>query len=139
MKITNKDLKILHFIYNRLVNVHSEDEGSEYMLSFDGIIRKFDELVGSVEDNGSLAVYKYYRDFGRMGSVDGSFVAKKDDIKEAFGSSVYLGEALGKHSDVSHVLERGDVEMITDDPTVISLYNHYRLESGYNPLDYIED
>jgi uncharacterized protein YrrD len=62
-------------------------------------------------------------------------------VNEAIGREVYLGEALGKHSDVYFDLEDGHVTVKSEDINFIN-----QLEdllgtdiSGYNPLSYIED
>jgi hypothetical protein len=84
-------------------------------------------------------VYKFHWDYGRMGEVDGVFVASQESIAKAIGKQVYFGEILGKHSEVYGELDDGDYELLTDNPEVVALVLEHKLESGYNPLDYIEE
>ena len=84
-------------------------------------------------------VYKFFWDCGRMGEVDGLFLSTEDEIKEALGKEVYLGEVLGKHSEIYGPLGGGDVKLITDDPSVVSIFEEYNIHSGCNPLDYIQE
>lgn len=50
-------------------------------------------------------LYQFYIDFGRMGEIEGLFIADEDAVKRSIGKHVHFGEVLGKHSDVSIVLE----------------------------------
>ena len=38
--MTEKDIKVLEFLYNRLVNVYNENKNYDYMLRFNEIISK---------------------------------------------------------------------------------------------------
>ena len=80
-------------------------------------------------------VYSFYWDCGRQGEVEGVFKATQDEVDRAIGCSVYFGEILGKHSEVYGTIDDGEIELISDDPSVVINYQ----ESGYNPLDYIDD
>lgn len=84
-------------------------------------------------------LYKFYWDCGRMGEVDGLFVADSDDIEKALGKQVYFGEILGKHSEVYGDLEECDCKVITDDPQVIKIFEDYKISSGFNPLNYLSE
>ena len=37
-KVDEKDIRILNFIYNRMVNVHKENKNYDYMLNFKAIV-----------------------------------------------------------------------------------------------------
>lgn len=84
-------------------------------------------------------LYKFSWDCGRMGEVDGLFVAESEDLDKAIGKTIYFGEILGKHSEVYGDLEEGDCEVITDDPQVIKIFEDHNISSGYNPLDYLQE
>ena len=47
------------------------------------------------------ALYKFESHHGRMGSVTGVFIAEKEIVAKSQGITCHLGEALGKHSEVS--------------------------------------
>lgn len=86
---------------------------------------------------GVKALWRFYWDCGRQGSVEGLFVATDAEVDEAKGQHVYLGEVLGKHSDVHGTLDDGDLQRLTDDPDFIAKFEKFECESGYNPLQYI--
>jgi hypothetical protein len=87
----------------------------------------------------SKSLYKFFWDCGRMGDVEGLFIADEEDVAEAIGKEVYFGEILGKHSEVYGTLDEGDLEKIDiDSETIEKLIPHLGLHwSGYNPLNYM--
>lgn len=85
----------------------------------------------------SKGVYKLNIDCGRMGSLEGVFIATKEQIDFAIGRHHYFGEVLGKHSDIYGELESDEVEFITDDSNVIEIMERHNLCSGFNPLHYL--
>ena len=82
------------------------------------------------------ALYKMTFDYGRMGELEGVFVAEKEDVEYLTSHKVmiYFGEVLGKHSEVCGWLEESEVKFITDDENVIRIVEEYGLESGYDPF-----
>lgn len=86
-------------------------------------------------------LYRFSHDFGRMGALEGTFVATEADIEKIAGKEIGFGEALGKHSDISCVIERGEnLDLVTDDQEFIAKAEEYGLTpSGYNPLDYLNE
>lgn len=87
----------------------------------------------------SKALYKFYLDYGRMGELEGIFVADPEDIEKAIGKEVYFGEVLGKHSEVFCMLTESHFSFITDKQEVINMIEMYDLETGFNPIQYLED
>ena len=89
----------------------------------------------------SKKIYKLEWDFGRMGSLEGVFVADSDDIKKLLENEteIYFGEVLGKHSEVFGVIKSKHLTEVTDDEKFIDLFEKYGLESGYNPFDYLNE
>ena len=85
------------------------------------------------------AIYKMSIDCGRAGSLEGIFVAEDDEVNHLIDSKIEIsfGEVLGKHSDIVATLERSEVERITDDPSVIEIFEKYGFHSGYDPFDYV--
>jgi hypothetical protein len=85
-------------------------------------------------------LWKFYWDCGRMGSVDGVFVATEKEIADAIGKRVYFGEILGKHSEVHGTLNQKDLTRLTDDQDFIAKALEYGVASnGYNPLSYLPE
>ncbi len=84
------------------------------------------------------AVYKMSIAFGRMGDIDGVFVAKKSHVKILIDSEmqVYFGEVLGKHSEIYSKIEKKSIKMVSDNEDVVKVIKTNGLESGYNPFDY---
>lgn len=73
-----------------------------------------------------------------MGELTGVFVSTTEAVKwlQESRAEVYFGEVLGKHSEISGPIDDGDIELVTDDPTVIDVIEKYNLSTGYNPFDY---
>lgn len=84
-------------------------------------------------------VYKFCAYFGRMGELNGVFVANEYEIDKLMGQTVYFGEALGKHSDIHCVITEENTQLITQDETIIQLFLDNDLTTGFNPLDYVDD
>jgi len=86
-------------------------------------------------------LYEFNLDCGRSGNLDGLFIADSMKVNEAIGREVYLGEALGKHSEVYFDLEDGHLTVKSEDLAFIKQLEDLLGEdiSGYNPLSYIEE
>ena len=85
---------------------------------------------------------KFYWDCGRRGYVDGIFIVDKEAIEAAYGRHVYLGEVLGKYSEVYGYLVEDDITIVSEDPVVVEvLLNLFEdgTISGFNPLEYIQE
>jgi hypothetical protein len=72
-----------------------------------------------------------------MGCLDGIVCREKEEVASVTGREVHFGEALGKHSDCSWTIEDGEIEMVTDDPQAIEIFEKYSLGTGYDPLDFL--
>lgn len=83
-------------------------------------------------------LYRFYWDCGRQGDVEGVFIAEESELMASLGKTVYFGEILGKHSDIHGTLGIDDVSTITTKADVIKVIEEYNLESGYNPLHFID-
>lgn len=87
-------------------------------------------------------LYRFWWSCGRMGTVEGLFVAEDTHVVENIGKEVYFGEILGKHSDIYGVLQLKDLEIISEDQEKISWLVEVlgnETISGYNPLKYINE
>ena len=86
-------------------------------------------------------LYRFSQDAGRMGRVDGLFVASEEEVARLIGREVYFGEILGKHSEVTIDFEEGDIEKIELDSETVEKVTELLGEtwSGYNPFDYIDE
>ena len=86
-------------------------------------------------------LFSFYADCGRMGHLDGLFIATQEEVDSAIGKHVYFGEVLGKHSEVEGTLEADEITLISDDQEKVN----WLLDllgcnvSGFNPLDYVRD
>jgi exosome complex RNA-binding protein Rrp4 len=86
-----------------------------------------------------MSIYKLIVDCGRMGDLNGVFEATPNQIQELMGKKVNFGEVLGKHSDVSVVIDENCVVHLTDDEEFIKKAKTYGLiPTGHNPFDYLE-
>lgn len=90
----------------------------------------------------SKALYSFFWDCGRMGEVEGLFVADKKEVESQIGREVYFGEILGKHSDIYGTLNKEDLSLLSEDQEkiewLVSVIDHPTI-SGFNPLEYIEE
>ena len=84
-------------------------------------------------------IYEMNFDCGRIGSLEGIFVADSADVEKAIGLDIYFGEVLGKHSEIVGPLDPEDITLVTDDPKAVEMFEKYNFASGYDPFDYIED
>lgn len=82
-------------------------------------------------------IYKFSEQCGRMGSLDGVFIATPARVKKAMGRTAHFGEVLGKHSDISVVLGDDNVTLASDDPAAVKVVSDLDLCTGFNPLDYL--
>lgn len=89
-----------------------------------------------------LCLWNFYVDCDRMGSLEGLFVATKEEVAKLIGKTVDFGECLGKHSDVQINIEEHEIKLISEDEEkiiwLIGLMNGHTI-SCFNPFDYIEE
>ena len=86
-----------------------------------------------------LNLYAFRWDCGRMGELNGLFVAEESEVEKLLGQEIYFGEVLGKHSEIYGELEGDDLTVKSDDQDFINkLVNVIGSTtiSGYNPFDY---
>jgi len=84
-------------------------------------------------------LWKFEWDCGRQGTLEGLFVATKEEVQSLIGKQVNFGEVLGKHSEVYGTIEEGEVTMIILDAKTVEKVAKILGDtwSGYNPLYYI--
>lgn len=89
----------------------------------------------------SKKLYTFYLDWGRMGDLEGLFIAEEQDVKNIIGKSIYFGEVLGKHSEVEDEMTEDMFEAIDIPESVIAILEEKlgTTISGYNPLDFDEE
>lgn len=84
----------------------------------------------------------YFLDCGRMGELEGLFIAYQSDIDALVGTEVNFGEVLGKHSDITATIEEGDIKVVSSDREKIDWLQGIFLGdsiTGFNPFDYVYD
>ena len=64
----------------------------------------------------TLGLYAFDLDCGRQGSLHALHVLEDTEYSKilAFGEEVYLGECLGKHSEVITVIDEDDLTLVSD-------------------------
>lgn len=84
------------------------------------------------------AIYKMNCDCGRMGTLEGVFIAEQEHVKILLENKirVYFGEVLGKHSGIERSIDPAELEMISANPEHVQLLESLDLSSGYNPFLY---
>jgi len=88
-------------------------------------------------------LYRFSCDCGRMGDLDGLFVATQEEVDEVIGKEVYFGEVLGKHSEIFGVIEENEITLLTTDPLIVGTMEQYVTYRGaicgYNPVAIYRD
>jgi len=87
-------------------------------------------------------LYVFALNYGRMGQIEGLFIANKEDLEGAYGRQCYFGEVLGKHSEVECEFSPGMIKLMSDDqPLIESLEKLFGNETiiGFNPLAYLSE
>ncbi len=87
-------------------------------------------------------LYRFNWDCGRMGDLEGVFVAEEKVIQDAIGAKVEFGEVLGKHSEIFGQIDECDITVLSEDQEFIEkliLVFGGLLISGYNPLEYLNE
>ena len=66
-----------------------------------------------------MKLYSFNWDCGRMGDVDGLFVADEKEVAKVInlGTRIYFGEILGKHSEIDGTLDDDDLPILLVDGT----------------------
>lgn len=82
------------------------------------------------------ALYKMNCDCGRSGNLEGVFIADTEDVEYLIENkvSIYFGEVLGKHSEISAYIAKEEIKIATTDENVINIVQELGLETGYNPF-----
>lgn len=87
-------------------------------------------------------LWQFYWNCGRMGDLEGLFVATQEEIDIILGEEIYFGEVLGKHSEIYGTLAKEDLTLKSDDEEFITKLQEVlgveRTISGFNPFDYWE-
>lgn len=81
-----------------------------------------------------LGLYRYREYF--FGEVEGIFIEKIADVEQAMGKEAYLGEALGKHSEIVATIDESTVTLLSDDQDLIARLQDINIDTGYNPVAY---
>jgi hypothetical protein len=85
-------------------------------------------------------IYHFFWDYGRMGKLDGIFVADSEEIVAAIGKTAAFGEVLGHYSDIYDDIKNGDIQLCTEDQVFIDKAIEYGVVPiGYNPLNCIDE
>lgn len=70
-------------------------------------------------------LYSFELDWGRMGSLEGLFIAEEKDVKDIIGKNVQFGEVLGKHSDVYDTMTEDMFAEIELPENVVKYYSKW--------------
>lgn len=87
-------------------------------------------------------LFEYYWEVGRMGRLEGLFIATQEEVDNAIGKHLSFGEVLGKHSDIEGELWKTEITVRSEDQDLIQKLEEIfegRNISGYNPLDYLPE
>lgn len=98
------------------------------------------EVVLLFIGSNMLRLYKFYKSFGRMGELEGLFVASDEEIKHLKGKALDFGEALGKHSEICFAFEKSQIKLVTEDQDFIEKFKEILPNGvGTTPFDGLDD
>lgn len=83
-------------------------------------------------------LYGYNLHF-RGGCIEGVFVSNDEEMKRIYGKELYLGEVLGKHSELTINLDAEDFTVLSEDQEFIEKFEQYVGSIGYVPFDYMPE
>ncbi len=88
-----------------------------------------------------LKLYRFHWDCGRMGNLEGLFVAEQSEVENLLGKEVYFGEVLDNYYEAYGIVEEEDITVVSEDQEKIKwLVGILGTDiSGYNPLNYYEE
>jgi hypothetical protein len=90
-----------------------------------------------MSEDSMKAIYKYYVNCGRMGSLEGLFVEEKEDIAKRIDCLIHFGECLGKHSNVNLPFEERHLTIVSEDARDIEVLERLGITSvGTNPMEH---
>jgi hypothetical protein len=95
-------------------------------------------------DKDKLMLWRYEDDFGRMGSLDGCFLASIYDMEQVEGKTAYLYDVLGKHSEIHLQFDMENCNILISDHDLCQrIYDQSgtRTLSGWSPwgVEFEED
>ena len=90
--------------------------------------------------NNTKGIYRF-KAWCRQGDLEGLFVATRSDIENLLnlGKDIEFGEVLGKYSDISFTVREEHITLISEESTHVDFFENFIVDSGINPLLYIED
>lgn len=94
-----------------------------------------DKLLGKLlhvgKDDDPVCAWKWAKDYGRHGALEGVLRYRKSEIMALVGKTVRFGEVLGKHSDVSYTIDFEDFTLLERRPVLVDLAT----VSGVDPIE----
>lgn len=84
-------------------------------------------------------LYRFTQSYGRMGDLKGIFVAEESEINAIIGEEIFYGEVLGKNSEIISILQKEDLEILSEDQKFIKKFIEIIENFGFNPLDYYNE
>lgn len=96
----------------------------------------------------SRGIYRFSVDYGRNGDLSGLFVVTQQEelvLRKLIldRTPIYLGEVLGKHSEIILTLQEKHLQKVeaTEEEiqTITRILKCSRTLTGFNPLDYLEE
>lgn len=84
-------------------------------------------------------LYLFYVDCGRMGTLQGLFVATQEEVDNLIGEEVCFYEVLGKHSEIGGHIEADEISLISDDQEFVKKFDEAipGYCRGVDPRDYL--
>ncbi len=87
----------------------------------------------------SRSLYRFSISFRRSGDLTGIFTAEPEQLEAAYGRHIYLGEVLGKHSEVYFDLDSSMITLIESEARFVDWFDTVVGGSGINPLHHLPE
>lgn len=79
-------------------------------------------------------LYEYLENFGRMGTLSGRMLLTDEEHAGLLGKSIWVGDELGKHSEVEVTFSNETVRLVTDNQEFLAMAEKLgvSLHSGFD-------
>jgi len=83
------------------------------------------------------SIYRYKWSYEDKIRLEGLFIADNEELKKVMGKTVPLSKYLPKYAGLIVKLGAKDFQPITSNESAIKVFDYFKLETGFNPLNYL--
>ncbi len=75
------------------------------------------------KSKNELILVKFKKSFGRMGDIECCFITTHAKLIDSMERRIALGDALGKHSDITVMMDKENTKIVSSDQNLIGMMN----------------